>query len=117
MDTTGEIVFESFRLQTSQGSTSSETHSSLLERLAQETPSPEMYFNLFERLEREAEREEARRRMHARAWELAKQQGVEPVRRVEDLYGNFWPEEESIDDFLSWLRAERQEDKVRYIPE
>jgi erythromycin esterase-like protein len=65
----------------------------------------------------EEERELARRQAHARVWELARQQGVEPVRRVEDLYGDFWPEEESVDDFLSWLRTVRQENKLREVPE
>ena len=80
---------------------------------------PEEYSALFERVEREAkvEEEEARRQAHARAWELAKRQGVEPVHNIGDLYGNFWPEEESVDDFLTWLRTARQEDKARNIPE
>ncbi len=75
-------------------------------------PSPEEFHSLLERLEREAEfsREQARRQAHARIWELARQQGVEPVRSIKDLQGDFWPEEESIDEFLSWLRATRQED-------
>jgi hypothetical protein len=77
-------------------------------------PSPEDYFSLFERLEHEAElaREEARREAHARAWELAKQQGVEPIRDIKELQGDFWPEEESVDEFLSWVRVIRQQDKV-----
>jgi hypothetical protein len=72
------------------------------------------YSSLFERLECEAElaREEARRQAHARAWELAKQQGVEPIRDIKELQGDFWPEEESADEFLSWVRAIRQQDKV-----
>jgi hypothetical protein len=85
-----------------------------------DTPlSPEDYLSLLERLEIEAElaREEARRQAHARAWELAKQQGVLPIRDIKELQGDFWPEDESIDDFLSWLRAMRQEDKDRSIPE
>ncbi|HEV2802513.1 MAG TPA: hypothetical protein VGW12_18725 [Pyrinomonadaceae bacterium] len=67
-----------------------------------------------ERLAREAElaREETRRQAHTRAWELAKQQGVEPIRNIEELQGDFWPEEESVDEFLSWVRAIRQQDKV-----
>ena len=65
----------------------------------------------------EEEREQERRRAHARIWELAKQQGVGPVRSVEDLKGDFWPEEESMDDFLAWLRDLRQNDKPRSAPE
>ena len=59
------------------------------------------------------ERERERRQAHARAWELAKQQGVGPVRSIEDLKGDFWPEEESVDEFLEWVRAIRQQDKPR----
>lgn len=59
--------------------------------------------------EQEEEREEARRQAHARIWELAKQQGVKPI-RVENLKGDFWPEEESMDEFLAWLKTTRQED-------
>ena len=65
----------------------------------------------------EEDQEQERRRAHARIWELAKQQGVKPIRSVEDLKGDFWPEEESVDDFLSWLRDLRQNDKPRSTPE
>jgi hypothetical protein len=85
-----------------------------------DTPlSPEDYLSLLERLEIEAElaREEERRQAHARVWELAKQQGVEPIGDIKDLQGDFWPEEESTDEFLSWLRSTRHEDKHRSIPE
>src|SRR5688572_13503308 len=30
---------------------------------------------------------------------LAVQQGVKPVERLEDLFGDFWPEDETADDF------------------
>ena len=39
--------------------------------------------------------------------ELARQQGVTPVGRFEDLLGDFWPEEESIDDFLKAMHKWR----------
>jgi hypothetical protein len=42
--------------------------------------------------------------------ELARQQGVKPIRCIEDLYGDFWPEEESVDEFLEWVRSIRQQD-------
>jgi hypothetical protein len=67
--------------------------------------------------EAQAAKEAARKRAHARAWELARQQGVTPIRDIKELRGDFWPEDESIDDFLAWLRATRQEDKGRSIPE
>ena len=113
MNTSSEIVIESFRLQPLQQTRLPETYLSLLEQLAQETPSPDMYTFFFERLERE----DARRRAHARAWELAKQQGVTPIRDINELKGDFWPEDESIDDFLAWLRATRREDEDRSIHE
>lgn len=77
------------------------------------------YRLLLERIEREAQaaEEESRKQAHARLWELARQQGVEPIHSIKELQGDFWPEEESIDEFLSWLRATRQEDKDRGIPE
>lgn len=62
-------------------------------------------------------REQARRQAHARAWELARQQGVKPIRSIEDLQGDFWPEEESVDDFLDWVHALRHQDKARSEPE
>lgn len=57
--------------------------------------------------------EEAINQAHARAWELAKRQGVKPIRSIEDLQGDFWPEEESVDEFLDWVRSVRQQDKSR----
>jgi hypothetical protein len=39
--------------------------------------------------------------------ELAAEQGVVFPRDPRDLLGDFWPEEESIDDFLSALREWR----------
>jgi len=76
--------------------------------------SPEEYRTLFKRVERESQsvEEEARKQAHSRAWELAKQQGVEPIRDIKELQGDFWPEEEGVDEFLSWVRAIRQQDKV-----
>ncbi len=45
--------------------------------------------------------------------ELAREQGVKPVEDPNDLKGDFWPEAESVDEFLAWLRAQRQ---VRLAP-
>jgi hypothetical protein len=61
--------------------------------------------------------EMTREEKHARIRELARQRGVKPIERIEDLQGDFWPEEESTDDFLEWLYASRREDKARSIPE
>jgi hypothetical protein len=49
-----------------------------------------------------------------RSWtveELAVVQGVKPIASPEDLKGDFWPEDESSDDFLTWLRNLRRENK------
>ncbi len=43
--------------------------------------------------------------------DLAREQGVKPVENPNDLKGDFWPEDESVDDFLVWLRALRREGK------
>ena len=69
--------------------------------------------SLLERVEHEARRQRA----HARIWELARQQGVEPIRNIDDLRGDFWPEEESMDEFLSWLSDLRHGDRPRSLPE
>lgn len=40
---------------------------------------------------------------------LAREQGVGPVTRFEDLLGDFWPEEESVDLFLETRKRWQQE--------
>lgn len=37
--------------------------------------------------------------------ELAEEQGVEPVRRLEDLADGTWPEDESVDEFLAAIES------------
>ena len=32
-----------------------------------------------------------------------------PVERFEDLLGDFWPEDETCDEFIAWLREGRQD--------
>jgi hypothetical protein len=44
---------------------------------------------------------------HPSAEELVAAQGLTFPRDPRDLLGNFWPEEESIDDFLAEMRAWR----------
>ena len=56
-----------------------------------------------------------RARQRARA--LAEQQGVKPIRSIDDLRGDFWPEEEGTAEFLAWLRSTRQEGSQRSLPE
>jgi hypothetical protein len=67
--------------------------------------------------EAQSAEEEYRKQAHARARALAEQQGVKPIRNMAELQGDFWPEEESVDEFLSWLRDLRQNDKPRSIAE
>jgi len=49
------------------------------------------------------------RRTPADLLALAQAQGVKPVARFEDLLGDFWPEDETGDQFLAWLREERRD--------
>jgi hypothetical protein len=44
--------------------------------------------------------------------QLAREQGVQPVDNPDDLLGDFWPEDESIDDFLAWLQEVRRDNGV-----
>ena len=37
--------------------------------------------------------------------ELAEEQGIEPVERLEDLVSAFWPEDESVDEFLAAIES------------
>ena len=36
--------------------------------------------------------------------------GTQAVQRLEDLWGDFWPEDESVDDFIHTVRRWRYED-------
>jgi hypothetical protein len=54
---------------------------------------------------------------HARLWERARQQGVKPIKSIKDLRGDLWPEDESVDEFLDWVRAIRRSDNPRRLPE
>jgi hypothetical protein len=42
--------------------------------------------------------------------ELAKMQDARPVRSLDDLWGNFWPENESVDAFIASIRQWRRGD-------
>lgn len=41
---------------------------------------------------------------------LAEEQGVAPARGIDELVGDFWPEDESADDFLAAVESWRRED-------
>jgi hypothetical protein len=60
---------------------------------------------------------EAVMRARAKVLALAEEQGVKPVEKFEDLLGDFWPEDESIDDFLETLYQWRREGLPRELPE
>jgi hypothetical protein len=36
----------------------------------------------------------------------------QPVQRLESLWGDFWPEDESVDDFIATVRQWRREDLI-----
>lgn len=48
--------------------------------------------------------------LHAELREKARKQGVEPIERIEDLYGNF-ADDVDIDEFLEMVREIRNEGK------
>ncbi len=39
---------------------------------------------------------------------LGEEQGIHPVRSLDDLWGDFWPEDECVDDFIEAVRHWRQ---------
>ena len=41
--------------------------------------------------------------------ELAREQGVLPISSFDDLLGDFWPEDESVDEFIETVRRWRRE--------
>ncbi|MCY7344622.1 MAG: hypothetical protein LH614_00220 [Pyrinomonadaceae bacterium] len=47
---------------------------------------------------------------HAELREKARKQGVKPIKRIEDLYGNF-ADDVDIDEFLEMVREIRNEGK------
>jgi hypothetical protein len=41
--------------------------------------------------------------------QLIAEQGVKPIRDIDELVGDFWPEDEGPDEFITWLRLSRKE--------
>lgn len=41
--------------------------------------------------------------------EIARKQGVRPISNFDDLLGDFWPEDESADEFVETIRKWRRE--------
>ena len=46
---------------------------------------------------------------------LAAEQGVRPVTDFESLRADFWPEDESVDDFVRIVRERRRASEIRSI--
>ncbi len=46
---------------------------------------------------------------------LAAEQGVRPVTDFESLRADFWPEDESVDDFVRTVRERRRDSEGRSI--
>lgn len=55
-------------------------------------------------------------RSHADLLAVAEAQGVKPVERFEDLLGRFWPEDETCDEFIAWLRDGRRDRRSETRP-
>ena len=53
----------------------------------------------------------ARRRLE----KIAAEQGVRPVTNFDSLRANFWPEDESVDDFVRTVRERRRDSERRSI--
>jgi hypothetical protein len=51
------------------------------------------------------------RQGHPSIEELQAEQGTKPVKDATELLGDFWPEEESIEDFLKFLHEVRGHDR------
>ncbi|MFN0104293.1 MAG: hypothetical protein ACKV2U_19680 [Bryobacteraceae bacterium] len=47
------------------------------------------------------------RKGHPSTEELTREQDVTPVSDARELLGDFWPEDESVDDFIAAVRAWR----------
>lgn len=44
---------------------------------------------------------------------LAAEQGVQPIMDLDSLRANFWPKDESVDDFVQSLRERRRASEIR----
>src|SRR5687768_16451998 len=40
--------------------------------------------------------------------QLIAEQGVTPISNIDELVGDFWPEDEDPDEFVNWLREQRR---------
>ena len=52
-------------------------------------------------------------RLHEKLREMAREQGVKPIKKIEDLYRySLGAGDESVDEFLTWVQQIRKSDKV-----
>lgn len=49
-------------------------------------------------------------KLHAEIREKAKEQGVKPISKIEDLQNNVWAKDVNIDEFLEWVDEIRSSD-------
>lgn len=63
------------------------------------------------RLQKPPRKKTKRQRRKVNPLAIAAAQGVKPITDVQELRGNFWPEEENLDDFLRELTRWRHEGK------
>lgn len=52
---------------------------------------------------------------HYTAEELVAQQRIEPIEDIAELKGDFWPEDETEDDFLQFLQEIRGHKKPKAV--
>lgn len=45
--------------------------------------------------------------------QLADEQQIQAIKNISDLKTDFWPEEESIDEFNEYIYKQREEDRLR----
>ena len=45
--------------------------------------------------------------------EIILSQQVSPVTNIDELAGDFWPEDESVDDFIDYIYQQRREDCLK----
>ena len=83
----------------------------LAHRLASDLPPSVWSTAEFDTLFEHVSRERNRQIMHDRVRAMARRQGVKPVQRIEDLQGDFWPEEQSVDEFLALVKSIRRNEQ------
>ena len=60
--------------------------------------------------------EETIRQAREKIWKIAEEKGIKPIKNLDDLKGDFWPEDEDIDDFIATVRRWRNEESEHELP-